>query len=167
MTWPHKSPKTSGTLQQQMQPALLTWRWADFCLLLTAAHSNVGGSAPEVSDCVNWLTGTSCWAPQHPHFIWPIITQRSLVSKYHRCNTGGQVTPAWKNAGKRYVSPARGNRADKGSGAPTLAELTAGQRWWGRSRWAANSTAEVPADGEISTVERTAGSVWGGGGGCV
>lgn len=61
-----------------------------------------------------------------------------------------------RNAGKRCVSPAYGSRADKGGGASTLAEVTAGQRWGSRSRWAANSTAEVPADAEIATAERTA-----------
>lgn len=37
------------------------------------------GAELEVSVCVNC---SSCWATQHPHFIWPIITQRSLLSKY-------------------------------------------------------------------------------------
>lgn len=52
----------------------------------------------EVSVSVNWLTSVSCWAPQRPHFIWPIITQRSLLSKYHRCSTGGQTTPMQKKS---------------------------------------------------------------------
>lgn len=79
---------------------LLTWRWADF-RLLTAAKCNTGLFCGR-SASVNWLTAISCWAPQHPHFIWPIITERSLLSKYHRCNTGRQTAPALV---KRYVSP--------------------------------------------------------------
>lgn len=54
-------------------------------------------------------------------------------------------------------APTRGRGADEGSGAPMLPELTAGQRWWSRSWWAAGNTAEVQLDAEISRVDNTVG----------
>lgn len=51
------------------------------------------------SASVYWLTGASCWAPQRPHFIWPIITQKVTVVKVpqvqHRWTDNPHARKCW------------------------------------------------------------------------
>lgn len=95
MHWSHKILKTSATTRLRHCSS----RRSRYISSWQQQKVMWEGAEPEVSVCVNWLTGASCWATQHPPFHLaynhPKVTVVKVPQVQHRWTDDPRVKKCW------------------------------------------------------------------------